>query len=167
MGFPEIRMRRLRTSAICGAWCARRLSASMTWSIPCLSGAGKNLKEPIPSMTDCFHFSPDRIADETAEAAKLGIPAVLLFGLPEKKDERGSEAWSESGAVQQAIARHQGPHARTCWSSPTSACANTPARPLRRHQGRPRRQRRHAASCSPRSRCPTPRPAPTSSRRRT
>jgi porphobilinogen synthase len=72
---------------------------------PLFVRAGKGLKEPIESMTDCYHFSPDRVADETAEAAKLGIPAVLLFGLPEKKDEQGSEAWSESGAVQQAIAR--------------------------------------------------------------
>jgi porphobilinogen synthase len=72
---------------------------------PLFVRAGKGLREPIESMTGCYHFSPDRVADETAEAAKLGIPAVLLFGLPQKKDEQGSEAWSESGAVQQAIAR--------------------------------------------------------------
>ncbi|MHC4518531.1 MAG: porphobilinogen synthase, partial [Planctomycetota bacterium] len=52
---------------------------------------------------DCFHFSPDLIADEAAQVAELGIPAVLLFGLPTQKDEQGSEAWSESGAVQSAI----------------------------------------------------------------
>jgi porphobilinogen synthase len=54
-------------------------------------------------MTDCFHFSPDRIADEAAQVAELGIPAVLLFGLPAHKDEQGSEAWAEEGVVQQAI----------------------------------------------------------------
>jgi porphobilinogen synthase len=54
-------------------------------------------------MTGCFHFSPDLIADEAAQVADLGIPAVLLFGLPAQKDEQGSEAWSESGAVQSAI----------------------------------------------------------------
>jgi porphobilinogen synthase len=105
MAFPEIRMRRLRTSAN-----MRRLVRETTVGVddlvyPLFVRAGRGLKEPIPSMTDCFHFSPDRVADETAEAAKLGIPAVLLFGLPEKKDEQGSEAWSENGAVQQAIAR--------------------------------------------------------------
>lgn len=70
---------------------------------PLFIRAGEGLKKPIPSMTDCFHFSPDLIADEAAEIASLGIPAVLLFGLPKKKDEQGSEAWSEDGAVQQAI----------------------------------------------------------------
>jgi porphobilinogen synthase len=64
---------------------------------------GAGLKEPIGSMTGCYHLSPDLIAEEAAQVAELGIPAVLLFGLPETKDEQGSEAWSESGAVQSAI----------------------------------------------------------------
>jgi porphobilinogen synthase len=70
---------------------------------PLFVRAGQRTKTPIASMTDCFHFSPDLIADEAEEVAGLGIPAVLLFGLPEKKDEKGSEAWSETGAVQEAI----------------------------------------------------------------
>ena len=69
---------------------------------PLFIRAGDGLKKPIASMTDCFHISPDLIAEEAAEIASLGIPAVLLFGLPEKKDEQGSEAWSEDGPVQQA-----------------------------------------------------------------
>jgi porphobilinogen synthase len=64
---------------------------------------GEGLKEPIASMAGCYHLSPDLVADEAAEVADLGIPAVLLFGLPETKDAQGSEAWAESGAVQQAI----------------------------------------------------------------
>jgi porphobilinogen synthase len=64
---------------------------------------GKKLKEPIKSMTDCFHFSPDTVADEAAEVASLGIPAVLLFGLPKSKDEMGSEAWVENGVVHRSI----------------------------------------------------------------
>jgi porphobilinogen synthase len=64
---------------------------------------GEGIKEPIKSMTDCFHFSPDTIAAEAKQVAALGIPAVLLFGLPAKKDEIGSEAWSETGVVQLAI----------------------------------------------------------------
>jgi porphobilinogen synthase len=54
-------------------------------------------------MTGCYHFSPDTIAAEAAEVASLGIPAVLLFGLPGSKDEIGSEAWAENGVVQRAI----------------------------------------------------------------
>jgi porphobilinogen synthase len=64
---------------------------------------GENLKEPIKSMTDCFHFSPDTIADEAAEVAALGIPAVLLFGLSAKKDKTGSQAWAEDGVVQCSV----------------------------------------------------------------
>jgi porphobilinogen synthase len=64
---------------------------------------GKGIREPIKSMADCFHFSPDTVAAEAKEVAGLGIPAVLLFGLPGKKDETGSAAWAEDGVVQRAI----------------------------------------------------------------
>jgi porphobilinogen synthase len=64
---------------------------------------GEGIQEPIGSMEGCFHFSPDTIAAEAAEVASLGIPAVLLFGLPGRKDEIGSEAWAENGVVQRAI----------------------------------------------------------------
>ncbi len=103
MGFPKIRMRRLRNSPA-----MRRLVRETTLSVddlvyPLFVRKGRGLKEPIKSMTDCFHFSPDTIADEAAEVASLDIPAVLLFGLPEKKDQTGSEAWAQDGAAQQAI----------------------------------------------------------------
>jgi porphobilinogen synthase len=64
---------------------------------------GKGIKEPIKSMTGCYHFSPDTIAAEAAEVASMGIPAVLIFGLPGSKDEIGSESWAENGVVQRAI----------------------------------------------------------------
>jgi len=103
MAFPEIRMRRLRTSKN-----MRRLVRENSLSVddlvyPLFVRPGENLKEPIASMQDCFHFSPDTIAAEAAEVESLGIPAVLLFGLPGKKDEIGSGAWAEDGAVQQAV----------------------------------------------------------------
>jgi len=103
MGFPEIRMRRMRTSDA-----MRRLVRQTTLSVndfvyPLFVREGKGLKEPIKSMAGCFHFSPDTVAAEAAEVAALGIPAVLLFGLPTKKDATGSEAWSEAGVVQRAV----------------------------------------------------------------
>jgi len=103
MLFPEIRMRRLRSSAT-----MRRLVRETVLSVdnlvyPLFVCPGENVKEPIPSMTDCFHFSPDTIAAQALEVESLGIPAVLLFGLPNEKDETGSQAWAENGAVQQAI----------------------------------------------------------------
>lgn len=103
MGFPEIRMRRLRTNAN-----MRRLVRQTALNIddlvyPLFVRKGRELKEPIGAMLDCFHFSPDTIAAEAIEVASLGIPAVLLFGLAETKDQKGSEAWDENGAVQLAI----------------------------------------------------------------
>jgi len=103
MAFPEIRMRRLRSSHA-----MRRLVRQTSLSVndfvyPLFVREDKGLKAPIESMTDCFHFSPDTIAAEAAEVADLGIPAVLLFGLPAKKDPTGSEAWSETGVVQRSI----------------------------------------------------------------
>jgi len=64
---------------------------------------GKGIKREISSMPGQFHFSIDQLAREAEEIAKLGIPAVMLFGLPEKKDEVGSEAWHPEGVVQRAI----------------------------------------------------------------
>ncbi|MEJ2703306.1 MAG: porphobilinogen synthase [Sedimentisphaerales bacterium] len=103
MGFPQNRMRRLRSSAS-----MRRLVRQIQVSVddlvyPLFVREGEGIKEPITSMTGCFHFSPDTIAGEAAEVASLGIPAVLLFGLPGKKDEIGSQAWAEDGVVQRAI----------------------------------------------------------------
>jgi len=103
MGFPKIRMRRLRSSAP-----MRRLVRQTTLSVddlvyPLFVRQGKGLKAPIKTMTDCFHFSPDTIAAEAVELASLNIPAVLLFGLPGKKDDIGSQAWAEDGVVQRAI----------------------------------------------------------------
>lgn len=103
MEFPKTRLRRLRKSES-----LRRLCRETTLSIdnliyPLFVKAGINLKEPIRSMKDCFHFSPDTIVTEAKEVFDLGIPAILLFGLPEKKDEKGSQAWFENGPVQQAV----------------------------------------------------------------
>ena len=103
MGFPKIRMRRLRSSDS-----MRRLVRRTTLSVddlvyPLFVREGKGLKAPIKTMADCFHFSPDTIAAEAVEVASLNIPAVLLFGLPGTKDDIGSQAWAENGVVQCSI----------------------------------------------------------------
>jgi porphobilinogen synthase len=61
------------------------------------------VKNEISSLPGQFHFSVDMLAREAEEIAKLGIPSVILFGLPEKKDEVGSEAWHPEGVVQKAV----------------------------------------------------------------
>ncbi len=103
MGFPKNRMRRLRSTGS-----MRRLVRQTSLNVddliyPLFVREGTSLKEPIKSMAGCFHFSPDTIAAEALEAASLGIPAVLLFGLPEVKDQTGSQAWAEDGVVQRSI----------------------------------------------------------------
>ena len=103
MAFPYTRMRRLRTTEA-----MRRLVRETKPSVdqmvyPLFVREGKNIKQPIKSMAGCFHFSPDTVVGEAKEVADLGIGAVLLFGLPAQKDEKGSAAWAENGVVQQAV----------------------------------------------------------------
>jgi len=98
-----VRMRRLRKSDS-----MRRLVRGVNLSVdnfvyPLFVCPGRGIKKTIESMADCFHFSPDKVVDEAKEVFDLGIPAILLFGLPEKKDEKGSQAYNDNGTVQQAI----------------------------------------------------------------
>jgi len=64
---------------------------------------GRGIKEEIPSMPGQFRYSIDMLIREVEEAFRLGISAILLFGIPERKDEIGSEAWNPQGIVQRAI----------------------------------------------------------------
>jgi len=64
---------------------------------------GSDKVEPVPSLPGVFRYSVDRLAGEVNEVAALGIPAVLLFGIPESKDPEGSEAYSPAGTVQRAV----------------------------------------------------------------
>lgn len=64
---------------------------------------GLDVKLQVPSMPGVFHYSVDALVKEARELAELGIPAVLLFGLPATKDELGSEAYSPEGIVQRAV----------------------------------------------------------------
>ncbi|MCK4886388.1 MAG: porphobilinogen synthase [Planctomycetes bacterium] len=103
MVFPENRMRRLRSSEAMRKM-VRQTSLNVTDLIyPLFVKAGRAVKEEIASMKGCFHFSPDSIVDEAKEIQQLGIPAILLFGQAVQKDEQGSQAWAEDGAVQQAV----------------------------------------------------------------
>jgi len=70
---------------------------------PLFAVPGKSVRNEISSMPGVYHLSVDVIADEARRAADLGVPAVLLFGLPEEKDDQGSGAWIEDGIVQQAV----------------------------------------------------------------
>ena len=70
---------------------------------PLFACPGKAVRREVASMPGVFNLSVDRIVEECREVADLGIPAVLLFGIPESKDEQASGAWSDDGIVQQAL----------------------------------------------------------------
>ena len=98
-----IRPRRLRSSDT-----IRRLVRETELSVndfvyPLFAVHGSGVKEEIPSMPGCFQMSVDELVKEAAEVQGLGIPAILLFGLPATKDEIGSEAYAPEGIVQQAV----------------------------------------------------------------
>lgn len=103
MYFPEYRPRRLRRTEN-----LRRMIRETKLSVddliyPLFVVPGAGVKEPIASMPDQYHFSIDRLVEEVAAARDLGLPAVLLFGLPETKDELGSSGYSADGIVQRAV----------------------------------------------------------------
>jgi len=64
---------------------------------------GTGVRQPVPSMPGVARMSVDELLKDAREAASLGIPAVLLFGIPDSKDERGSSGWDPDGVVQQAV----------------------------------------------------------------
>jgi len=70
---------------------------------PLFAVHGRGVREPIGSMPGVFHLSVGAVVKEKKDAAGMGIPAVLLFGLPEEKDARGTEAYADDGIVQQAV----------------------------------------------------------------
>ena len=103
MSFPEDRLRRLRRNA---TW--RRLVRETVLSIddlifPMFVVAGEDVATPIASMPGMAQLSVDRAVQEARDVYELGIPAVILFGLPARKDAEGSEGYDPDGVVPQAI----------------------------------------------------------------
>src|SRR5690625_318794 len=64
---------------------------------------GNNVKNEVPSMPEVYQLSLDLLNEEVEEVVSLGIPAIILFGVPNVKDEHGSQAFDENGIVQKAI----------------------------------------------------------------
>lgn len=103
MYFPLLRMRRLRKNEN-----FRRMVRETTLSVddliyPMFVVPGQGIKEEVPSMPGVYRFSPDELVKEAREVEELGIPAIILFGIPEAKDESASEAYAENGIIQRAL----------------------------------------------------------------
>lgn len=86
---------------------------------------GENIKNPVDSMPGVFQMSMDYLAAEIDEVVSLGIPSILLFGLPKHKDENGSEAYSDTGIVQEATRFIKSRHADLVVIADTCLCHYT------------------------------------------
>jgi len=103
MLFPEYRPRRLRQNDA-----FRRMIRETTLSVddlilPVFAISGKNVKNPISSMPGHFQLSIDNLIKTSKKAFELGIPAVMLFGIPDKKDSLATRAYAKDGIVQKAV----------------------------------------------------------------
>ena len=101
--FPQLRLRRLRRSAPLRALIRENRVDVGDLIYPMFIAEGRGLKQEITSMPGIFRYSPDQLSREIEEVASLRIPAVLLFGIPEDKDETGSSAYRPEGVIPQAI----------------------------------------------------------------
>ena len=102
MSFPVTRLRRLRrTEALRSLVRETRLTPE-TLVYPFFVCPGEGVRKEVGSMPGVLNLSVDEAVKEARETHALGVPAVILFGLPEKKDEAATGAWEEDGMVQQA-----------------------------------------------------------------
>ena len=102
--FPSTRLRRLRELPS-----MRRLAQETRLSVsdfiyPIFVTHGRDVKQEIEPMPGCYHFSLDALLQEVNEIVELGIPGILLFGIPANKDPLGSEAYDPHGIIQEAVA---------------------------------------------------------------
>lgn len=103
MAFPIHRPRRLRSNDALRKMVRETILSPDDLVYPLFVTFGKGVKKKISSMPGCFQMSVDEIVKESQKVYKLGIPAILLFGIPERKDALATQAYSPKGVVQQAI----------------------------------------------------------------
>jgi porphobilinogen synthase len=103
MDFPKYRPRRLRRNERIRELIRETTISPKNLIYPLFVGPGKDRAQPVSSMPGVAQLSVDRAVIECQEVRSLEIPAVILFGIPEQKDPLGTEAWADTGVVQQAI----------------------------------------------------------------
>lgn len=101
--YPVKRLRRLRYNPIVRDMVRETRLNKDDLIYPLFVVPGKNIKNPVKSMPGVFQLSIDKLIEECKELVQLGIPAIILFGIPEHKDEKGSEAYNPNGIIQQAV----------------------------------------------------------------
>src|SRR5215813_3715362 len=103
--FPTLRLRRLRRSSAMRALVRETRLSADRFVAGFFVRHGKGIREEISSLPGVSRLSPDEAVAEAQELDSLGVPAVILFGIPRKKDDTGSEAWDDSAAVQETARR--------------------------------------------------------------
>ncbi|QRN93356.1 porphobilinogen synthase [Archangium violaceum] len=103
MGYPIHRPRRLRRSAALREMVRETTLAPSDFIYPLFVVEGRDIRRPISSMPGVFNLSLEHAVAEAKQAKALGVPAVLLFGIPDHKDARGSQAYAREGIVQRAV----------------------------------------------------------------
>ncbi len=98
-----IRPRRLRRTPVIREMVRETRLSVKDFIAPLFVKHGQGIKDPISSLPGQHHFSPDTIIEEVEELWDLGIPSIILFGLPDMKDEVGSRSWAGDGVVQRAV----------------------------------------------------------------
>jgi porphobilinogen synthase len=102
MAFPSTRMRRLRRTSLMRSMVRETRLSPENFVYPLFVCPGEGVRKEVRSMPGVYNLSVDETLKEAQEARSLGIPALILFGLPEKKDEVATGAWDENGIVQRA-----------------------------------------------------------------
>ncbi len=112
MNFPDYRPRRMRRTENLRRLVRETRIAPDDFVYPMFVVPGSGVEKPISSMPGQFNYSIDKAVEAAAAVADLGIPSIMLFGIPEKKDSVGSQAWNDGGIVQKAIRaiKKQTPH---------------------------------------------------------
>lgn len=103
VSFPQLRLRRLRRTEVLRSLVRETEVRIENLIYPLFIEEGRNIKREIDAMPGIYRFSPDALAVEIKEITRLGIPGVLLFGIPAHKDEKGSSAIDPEGIIPQAI----------------------------------------------------------------
>lgn len=101
--FPEVRMRRLRRTQNIRNMVQEVQLNMNDYIYPIFVIEGQDIKNEIPSMPGIYQFSLDHLLEEVQRAMDAGVIAIMLFGIPAKKDECGSEAYNDDGIIQQAV----------------------------------------------------------------
>ncbi len=104
MLFPDYRARRLRQSPALRRMVRETKLYVDDLILPLFAIGGENIKNPIPSMPDHYQLSIDNLVKTAQQAKDLGIPAIILFGIPDKKDPLATRAYAKDGIVQNAVA---------------------------------------------------------------